>query len=292
MDPSALESVSRSFESSLDWWGAFILVSTAVVAIGLVIEYWEPIREFIEEWRRPAAAFPWRKFMGLTGGILVTVGVVGEFWGTYKAFRIETKLRDNNHQIEGLLNKEADEARQKAGEANKAAEDERVARVQIEEALAPRRLTTEQRLAISSGLSRFSKQPVVAFNNTFDVEAAVLAAEILSTLKQAKWYMHPTFMIGRPVSWWAKAPSISVTGIFIEATLDKRSQLAAKALARELSNNGFDCRKQEKGLLGSSLPFPLVLIDIEPRPEGPQGEAKLRADAKKRQANSNQTAKP
>jgi hypothetical protein len=137
MDPSALESVSRSLESSVDWWGVFILVSTLIVAAGLVVEYWEPVHEFIEECRRPAAALPWKKFWGLTGGILVTVGVFGEFWGAYRASRVETKLRDNNHKIEESLNVSAksaadaadrakasgDEAKQKADAVSRQADD-------------------------------------------------------------------------------------------------------------------------------------------------------------------------
>jgi hypothetical protein len=122
MEPSPLESVSRSLESSLDWWGVFLLVFTFIVAIGLVIEYWEPVREFIEECRRPAAAFPWYKLTGLTGGILITVGVFGEFWGAYKASRVETKLRENNHKIEESLNISAESAAKAAGRAKASAD--------------------------------------------------------------------------------------------------------------------------------------------------------------------------
>jgi hypothetical protein len=68
-------------------WGWFILVSTFIVALGLVIEYWEPVREFIGECPRPAVAFPWYRFMGLVGGLLITVGVFGEFWGAYNTMR-------------------------------------------------------------------------------------------------------------------------------------------------------------------------------------------------------------
>ncbi|MHB8413731.1 MAG: hypothetical protein ACYDDI_17580 [Candidatus Acidiferrales bacterium] len=52
--------------------------------------------------------------MGLAGGILITVGVAGEFWFTYEASRVETKLRENNRQIEQLLNKEAGDAKTSA----------------------------------------------------------------------------------------------------------------------------------------------------------------------------------
>jgi hypothetical protein len=46
MDPSALESVSRNLESSLDCWEWLLLGSTLVVVVGLIVEYWEPVSEF------------------------------------------------------------------------------------------------------------------------------------------------------------------------------------------------------------------------------------------------------
>jgi hypothetical protein len=110
-------------ESSLDRWGWLILASTAVVVLGLVIEYWEPVGEFLEEWRRPAASFPWRKFWGLAGGILVTVGVAGELGFTYKASRVEGDLRTNNHKIEKSLNISAENAALAADRAKASADE-------------------------------------------------------------------------------------------------------------------------------------------------------------------------
>ena len=122
MDPSALESVSRCLESSLDRWGGWILASTAVVVIGLAVEYWEPIRDFIKLWRRPGAAFPRKKLAELVGGILITLGVAGELGFTYKASRVESALRENNHKIEESLNASADSAAKAADRANKSAD--------------------------------------------------------------------------------------------------------------------------------------------------------------------------
>jgi hypothetical protein len=119
MDPSALQGVSKNLESSLDCWGRLLLVSTGVVVLGLLLEYWEPVQEFIAEWRK--SGFPWKWFMGLAGGFLITVGVAGELAFTYKASRVENKLRENNHQIEQLLNKEAGDAQRSADGASKAA---------------------------------------------------------------------------------------------------------------------------------------------------------------------------
>jgi hypothetical protein len=190
MDPSALESVSRTLESSLDCWGLLIWVSTGAVALGLVIEYWEPISEFIEEWRRPAATFPWRKFWGLTGGILVTVGVVGEFAFTYKASRVETKLRANNHQIEILLGQGTSGALQKAAEANDraaandlAAQQLKAENLRLEAIIAPRSLSLDAQKRIADACKEFHGHNVLLTTYGLDGEAAALGGQVISLLQ-------------------------------------------------------------------------------------------------------------
>jgi hypothetical protein len=224
--------------------------------------------------------------------MILILGIAGELLSAARTSQLSGQIIAN-------IEERAADAEQKAGEANKeakrvtkVAEDERVARVQIQEAIAPRRLTLEQRAAISSRLSRFAGQPVAAIHNPFDVEESVIAAEILSALKLAKWNVNPNWGITRTVSSLVRAPSIPVTGIFVEGSPEKRSQLAAKALLQVLSNNGFDCRPPTKSIGGfdrtRSRSEHLVVIDVEARPEGPQGEAKLRSEAEEKRINSNQ----
>jgi hypothetical protein len=110
MDLSALESISKALEESLDFWGLMLLLATALVVIGLVIEYWHDVQEFWVRLTWPMASFPWDKFTALVGGILVTIGVAGELFVTYKASRVETKLRDNSHKIEAFLTQKAGDA--------------------------------------------------------------------------------------------------------------------------------------------------------------------------------------
>jgi hypothetical protein len=155
--PSDLERVSRSLEHRLDLFGELLLLSTLAVLIGLVVEYWDPIHEFIEELGRPAAAFPWRRLKELVGGILITLGVAGELAFTYFAARIETALRINNAKIVGLLNNTAAEAEKKAAEATDRASQADLKRVELENRIAdifgPRRLTAEQSARITGKLA-------------------------------------------------------------------------------------------------------------------------------------------
>jgi hypothetical protein len=106
MDPSVLEQISRNLESSLDCWGRWLLIATGVVVLGLILEYWEPIRDVIKKYRTPE--FAWKDLLKLTGGILITVGVAGELFFTYEASRVENSLRKNNHQIEQRLTEDAE----------------------------------------------------------------------------------------------------------------------------------------------------------------------------------------
>jgi len=294
---SALESAITAKDSSSGLWETLAWVFTGAVVIGVAIEVRVLVlehRDAMTEWRRGIVRPPDRPsrslfLWGLVGSILVALGVTGEFGAGIKIARINgtlrtmnAELRRDSDQLIALLHVEAQEAYKEAGEANERAEE-------MKEAIAPRRINPKERAAISSGLSRFSKQAVVAFSNPFDVEASVLAAEILSTLESAKWNTAvPHWGIGRNVSSLERAPSIPITGILIQAAPDRRSQLAARALVKELSRNGFDCRIPKKGPVGG-FGYPLVAVDVEARPEGPQGGAKVRAEAKKMKSDSNQT---
>jgi len=64
------------------------------------------------------------------------------------------------------------------------------------------------------------------------------------------------------------------TGVTIASTGDEASRNASGMLVRDLVALGFDAAKSPTI---ESRPVPMVIVTIEVRPEGPQGEAKLRA---------------
>jgi hypothetical protein len=101
----------------------------------------------------------------IAGGILITVGVAGELFVQFKASGKETELRKANDEIFASLNAEAATARNDAAAAieraakadecaslnekeaarlSKVAEDERGARIKIEEDVAWRRPTKDE----------------------------------------------------------------------------------------------------------------------------------------------------
>src|ERR1700737_4823955 len=132
MDLPTLETAIKALEKSLDSLGVWLAVSTALVVVGLIVEFAEDLRELITE--RP---FKWRLLRTMVGGLLITIGVAGELFIQFRASKVETEIRTDSQQVEALLNKqdadankEAAHARNEAGTAiNQAAQATRDASV-------------------------------------------------------------------------------------------------------------------------------------------------------------------
>lgn len=75
----------------------------------------------------------------------------------------------------------------RAVEANLKAEEERLARVKLEERVAWRRLTRDQQSEIGSRLGRFSGQLAAVWYNAGDHEGGVFASDIAAALHLANW---------------------------------------------------------------------------------------------------------
>jgi hypothetical protein len=85
------------------------------------------------------------------------------------------------------LNREAAEANERAAEANRLAEQERLARVELEARLAPRTLSVRQQARIHSELTKLAGRYVTItfINDSF--EAAAFASQIRDVFNQAGW---------------------------------------------------------------------------------------------------------
>jgi hypothetical protein len=153
---------------------------------------------------------------------------------------------------------------------------------EIRESVAPRRLTTKQRELLASHLREFAGRSLKVFSDPSDAEAAVFASEIYLALKSAKWNVDDGGGIGRGGGrTMTLAPAIPATGVDVPCGPPKIHDAAGKALVRELSKMGFDseCSTRNTGM------WPLEVLA---RPEGPQGEAKLR---QQQEAESNASKK-
>lgn len=98
MDTSALESAISTAEKSVDALYPWLFVATAVVVIGLVVEYWPDVKKLLSE--RPLD----RKLMiEMIGGALVTIGVAGELMVQSYLSTAETTLRGADHKYSAEL---------------------------------------------------------------------------------------------------------------------------------------------------------------------------------------------
>ncbi len=158
----------------------------------------------------------------------------------------------------------AAQAEERTAEANKKAEEERLARVKIEEKLAPRRLTQEQQSSISEHMSSWAKLPgtkirqsVAVFPSSPSFESAVLADQIAAVLERAGWDMNRNAV--------TFGMSFSVAGVGILTSSNPRSIAVAEALAEALNSERiytFIFREQRHGC--EEMNLPKDKIDTDP----------------------------
>ncbi len=133
-------------------------------------------------------------------GVLVAIGVAGEsivgfihFRKTSQLHRLQTAENlAQQAEIERLRNESASiragtaHAEQQAAESNKIAEEERLARVKIEERLASRRISSNYHSAFVAALKPFAGS-IVEITKLGDFEAGQFADEIISVFAAAGW---------------------------------------------------------------------------------------------------------
>lgn len=150
-------------------------------------------------------------------GILVAIGIVGEVgvgvrhWILNRRLQAVLRSEDVERETEiARLNKEAGDARKAAGdaveraaEANKRTEDERLARVKIEERLAPRSLSQHQQAEMIAKLGPLAGRTIDLFKYPNDAESTGIAEQIDQVLMAAGWMtrgFQPMVSPGRPIS--------------------------------------------------------------------------------------------
>lgn len=175
------------------------------------------------------------------------------------------------------------EAKQTIAEANKAASiaNERAAAANLELArlqtkMLPRRLTKAQQETLASGVSSLAPQSASVWYGAGDKESENFSWDIASALNAAGWKVFSpasTATLAQSGKPFGSIPRLQ-TGVVVSTNKDTASIKAADALASELSALGFDARKTEN--IGNG-PEPIVVVTVQARPEGAQGEMKLNA---------------
>ena len=210
--------------------------------------------------------------------LLVTVALV-TLLGWMFLWRAE-RLKDE------ALTRYQIEAKQSIAEANKAASiaNEQAAAANLELArlqtkMLPRRLTKAQQERLASGVSSLAPQLASVWYGAGDKESENFSWDIAYALNAAEWKVFSpasTATLAQSGKPFGSIPRLQ-TGVIVSSNKDGPSMKAADALARELSALGFDTRKAEN--IGNG-PEPIVVVTVQARPEGAQGEMKLNAVGK------------
>ena len=218
----------------------------------------------------------WADILGviavILGGIWALVTLAG--WAfSWKA----GKLKD------AALTRYQVEARQSIAEANKAASiaNQQAAAANLELALlqskmAPRRLTKEQQESLASGVKPLAPQLASVWYGAGDKESENFSWDIASALNAAGWRVFSpasTAALAQGGKPFGSIPRLQ-TGVIVGSNKDEPSMRAADTFVRELSALGFDTRKAANIGNGSE---PVVVVSVQARPDGAQGELKLNA---------------
>jgi hypothetical protein len=144
-----------------------------------------------------------------------------------------------------------------------------------------RHLTEQQKAEIGVQLKRFSGEVSIVQYDGSDIEEYEFGSDIASALHLAQWKISEplAMMMMRegPVAFGTNPPI--ATGLSIKSTGDKASHNASDALLHELLKRGFDATRDPKD---DPRPQSVVFVIMEHKPEGPQGEFKLQAEAEKK----------
>jgi hypothetical protein len=218
----------------------------------------------------------WADILGviavILGGIWVLVTLVG--WAfSWKA----GKLKD------AQLTRYQVEAKQSIADANRAASiaSQQAAAANLELAslhskMAPRRLTQEQQERLASGVKPLAPQSASVWYGAGDKESENFSWDIASALNTAGWKVFSpasTATLAQSGKPFGTIPRLQ-TGVVVSSNSDQTSVNAADALVRELSALGFDART---ALTTGDRAEPVVVVTVQARPEGPQGDQKLEA---------------
>lgn len=187
---NSLESCWKSLDHSLDKWEFAVAVGVAVELVVIVAEYWHERSDFergiIHPPEKPSR---WAFFFGFVGTGLVVVGLAQEIRVHSKLGLVETEMRGISSQLVALVDARAADAENKA-------EDERLARVQLEKSMQPRSLSNDQKTSICRALGPENAVNVLVEFPTADMQEAYTYAEdftaaINACVKNRNWTMGP-----------------------------------------------------------------------------------------------------
>jgi hypothetical protein len=327
---SALESSLKTLEGSSTPWEWVAIVSAFVVFVGIVGEIIVIVSEYLgdlHDWRQgvifwvwrvvlpPGRPPRWRFWFDIVATVVVLLGVLGEASASLELASINSQLRSKtselrakSDQLLALVTEVAADANGRASKNEKEAAQLRKDAAELENSISWRRIPPDKRPSMATRLTPYKGEVAWITYNMNDVESNDFGVDIAETLKLAHWIPTEPEAIERmfegPVN---PGTNKLPRGVVIRSNLGSAHEKAAKALVNELVSEGFDATEGPTiptGTAPTQIPGadvmrasagnfgnrPIVYISVEPRPDGPQGDAKLRA-AKKKQGKSTPNSK-
>jgi hypothetical protein len=256
---SEIQSLSQSvrdFSQGVDRWNQLMLVGLALTVLAALF-----------------VLIATRMVVFRTGQL----ATAQELLGAAKDRQLAIDLRDKDLRIA--------EANRLAADANKATEDERTARVELEDKVAWRTFSKRQQKDIKTNLDQFAGQLAECNFLSGDTEAFSFSSEIAAALRAARWQVIPPnpYVIAMKETSLPNAASPIVNidfGVEVVSTSDAPAITAAHAIAEELGKVGFDAYFKPSAQRPQAS---RVWITVQHRPLGAQGEAKLRGQKAKKQ---------
>jgi hypothetical protein len=149
------------------------------------------------------------------------------------------RFKEESKVAVASANEKAAEATARAAEANRIAEEEKLARVKLETRLAPRRLSAESQEAVVNAIKRFTPQSFDILSYADDPESTRLANDIYAILQRAGWLDESSSN-----SWLFTL----ITGVVVEFAPSKADTvgLAGNALALALRKEGVGATAQPR----------------------------------------------
>jgi hypothetical protein len=248
-----------------------LLFFGGVLVIGFLGEYSESTR--VKKWLK---AFKW----------MVVIGVFGELIADGGIFLLSARLQTITDLEVAHSNEEAKKAGERASanekeaaRLRKLAQDESLARLQLEAELAWRRISKDSQSATAAHLVRLPGQLAQISYSAADLEAQSFASDIASALRGAKWEVFEPQGIANmhQVLVTLRTDTPLEAGVTVTSTINRTSRAAASALVQELSALGFDATLSPTKFQQLTS---TVFIFVGRRPDGIQGEFKLRGQTK------------
>lgn len=195
----------------------------------------------------------------IVGAILTAVSTLGAFWASGIRDKHSDQQIAQAHAIGEQAKAQAADANARAAEANQKAEEEKLARVKIEQRLAPRALSDDQAAAIAKKLIQYSGQQYRVTTFWDLPEPLSIANRIHHALQLAHWeYLKPeqggSFLLG----------GLAGVHVYVHPQAKRETKDAADALISAL--NSEDMSAQLKVQNAPNNPNDIIAINVGTKP--------------------------